>query len=87
MGKILLCLLDSVLSNFCSRAALQLEILALRHQLEVLERNRTARVRLIRLDRILWILLYRLWPRCLNTVVIGAIHRRGRREGARRSKL
>ncbi len=83
MRKILLYLLDSVLSNFRSRAALQLEILALRHQLEVLERNRPARVRLIRLDRILWILLYRLWPRCLNTVVIVkpetvvAWHRRG----------
>jgi putative transposase len=70
MRKILLYLLDSVLSSFRSRATLQLEIIALRHQLEVLERNRPTRVRLIRLDRALWILLYRLWPRCLSAVVI-----------------
>jgi hypothetical protein len=34
MRKILLYLLDSVLSNVRSRAALQLEVIALRHQLE-----------------------------------------------------
>ncbi len=70
MRKILLYLLYSVLSNFRSRASLQLEIIALRHQLQVLERNRPAQVRLMRLDRVLWILLYRLWPRCLDAVVI-----------------
>jgi hypothetical protein len=70
MRKILLYLLDSVLSNFRSRAALQLEVIVLRHQLEVLQRTRPARVRLTRLDRILWLLLYRLWPRCLDAVVI-----------------
>ena len=37
MRKILLYLLDCVLSNFRSRAALQLEIIVLRHQLEVLQ--------------------------------------------------
>ena len=41
-----------------------------RHQLEVLQRTRPARVRLTRLDRIIWLLLYRLWPRCLDAVVI-----------------
>ncbi len=70
MRKILLYLLDSVLSNFRSRTALQLEVIVLRHQLEVLQRIRRARVRLTRLDRILWLLLYRLWPRCLDAVVI-----------------
>ncbi len=70
MRKILLYLLDCALSNFRSRAALQLEVIVLRHQLEVLQRTRPARVRLTRLDRILWLLLYRLWPRCLDAVVI-----------------
>ena len=46
MRKILPCLLESVLTNFRSRAALQLEVIALRHQLEVLQRTRAARVRL-----------------------------------------
>ncbi len=70
MRKILLYLLDSVLSGVRSRAALQLEVIALRHQLEVFQRTRPARVRLTRLDRIIWLLLYRLWPRCLDAVVI-----------------
>ena len=70
MRKILLYLLDGVLSSVQSRAALQLEVIALRHQLEVLQRTRPARVRLTRRDRIIWLLLYRLWPRCLDAVVI-----------------
>ncbi len=40
MRKILLYLLDSVLSNVRRRAALQLEVIAPRHQLEVLQRTR-----------------------------------------------
>ncbi len=70
MRNILRKLLNCILSNFRSRAALQLEIIVLRHQLEVLQRTRPARVRLTRLDRIIWLLLYRLWPRCLDAVVI-----------------
>jgi transposase InsO family protein len=42
-----------------ARAALQLEILALRHQLQVLERSRPRRVRLTRADRLLWVWLSR----------------------------
>ncbi len=70
MRKILLYLLDCVIRNFRSRAALQLEIIVLRHQLEVLQRTRPTRVRLTRLDRMFWLFLYRLWPRCLDAVVI-----------------
>ncbi len=54
MRKVPRFLLDCVLSNFRSRAALQLELIVLRHQLEVLRRTRTARVRLTRLDRMFW---------------------------------
>ena len=70
MRKILLYLLDWVLGTFRSRATLQLEIIVLRHHLEVLQRTRPARVRLTRLDRTLWLFLYRLWPRCLDAAVI-----------------
>ena len=45
----------------CSRAALHLEILALRHQLDVLQRTRPQRVRLARTDRWLWVMLARVW--------------------------
>ena len=70
MRKILLYLLDCALSNFRSRVALQLEVIILRHQLEVLQRTRPARVQLTRLDRVFLLLLYRLWPRCLDALVI-----------------
>jgi len=52
-----------------SRAELDLEVIALRHQLAVLHRQRPGRPRLTAFDRILWIWLYRVWPRCLNLCV------------------
>ena len=44
-----------------SRAALHLEILALRHQLQVLQRTRRRRLRVAAIDRRLWVLLSRIW--------------------------
>jgi putative transposase len=43
-----------------SRAALQLEIRALRHQLHVLQRSRRPRLHLTRADRLLWVWLLRI---------------------------
>ena len=66
-----------------SRAALQLEVLALRHQLQVLQRSRPRRLRLARADRWLWALLSRIWTGWRTAVVIVkpetviAWHRRG----------
>jgi hypothetical protein len=66
-----------------SRAALQLEILALRHQLQVLQRTRPLRVRLAKMDRCLWSLLSRIWTGWRTALVIVkpetviAWHRRG----------
>ena len=56
--------------RFRSRAVLELENLALRHQLHVLRRQRPGRPRLFTIDRLLWVWLYRLWPRCLDTMVL-----------------
>jgi transposase InsO family protein len=53
-----------------SRASVELENLALRHQLHVLRRQRPGRPRLFAIDRLLWVLLYRLWPRCLEVMVL-----------------
>src|SRR5579862_5423101 len=53
-----------------SRAALHLEILALRHQLEVLQRTRPRRVRLAKTDRWLWVLLSRVWTGWRASLVI-----------------
>jgi putative transposase len=66
-----------------SRAALQLEVLALRHQLQVLERSRRCRPRLSRADRLLWVWLSHAWPDWRTALVIVkpetviAWHRRG----------
>src|ERR1700704_6530451 len=66
-----------------SRAALQLEVLALRHQLQVLQRTRPRRLRLARADRWLWGLLSRIWAGWRTALVIVkpetviAWHRRG----------
>src|SRR5260370_13074665 len=56
--------------RFRSRAVVELENLALRHQLHVLRRQRPGRLRLFSIDRLLWIWLYRLWPRCLEVMVL-----------------
>ena len=52
------------------RAVLELENLALRHQLYVLRRQRPGRPRLFTIDRLLWVWLYCLWPRCLDMMVL-----------------
>src|SRR5271163_1093162 len=56
--------------GFRSRAVVELENLALRHQLHVLCRRRPGRLRLFAIDRLLWVVLYRLWPRCLEVMVL-----------------
>jgi hypothetical protein len=53
--------LVAVRSLFRSRAALELEILALRHQICVLQRGAKKRPRLTSLDRFLWAVLSRIW--------------------------
>jgi putative transposase len=63
-------ILAVIARGFRSRAVLELENLALRHQLRVLRRQRPARPRLITVDRLPWVWLYRLWPRCLDTMVL-----------------
>ena len=57
----LLTLLATLSSIFRSRAALELENLALRHQIGVLRRAAAKRLRLTSADRLLWICLSRLW--------------------------
>jgi hypothetical protein len=49
----------AVARRFRSRAVLELENLALRHQLHVLRRQRPGRPRLFTIDRLLWVWLYR----------------------------
>ena len=70
MPSIVIPLLSGLLASFRSRAELQVEIVALRHQLEVLHRRAAVRPRLLPSDRIFWIWLSRLWPGWRRVVVI-----------------
>jgi len=63
-------IVSRLVCRFRSRAAVELENLALRHQLRVLRRQRPGRLRLFTFDRLLWVLLYRMWPRCLEVMVL-----------------
>jgi|ERR1700730_18441057 len=70
MLKLMRSIVSVVARRFRRRVVLELENLALRHQLHVLRRQRPGRLRLFTLDRLLWVWLYRLWPRCLDTMVL-----------------
>jgi hypothetical protein len=54
-------LFTTLFSIFRSRVALQLENLALRHQIGVLQRSARKRPKLTSADRLLWIFLSRFW--------------------------
>jgi hypothetical protein len=84
MLPIILSLFSSIRQSFRTRAALQAEILALRHQLLVLRRSkRDRKLRLGVADRLLWVSLSRLWSGWRSALVIVkpetviAWHRRG----------
>jgi putative transposase len=62
MSSLFVAFFSLVASSFRTRVALQAEILALRHQLTVLQKNAPRRLRLQRSDRLLWVLLSRWWP-------------------------
>jgi putative transposase len=56
--------------RFRGRAALELELVALRHQVTVLRRQRPGRPQLSSLDRLLWVWLYRIWPQIIDAMVL-----------------
>jgi hypothetical protein len=70
MGDLLKLIWYAVAGLFRSRAALQTEILALRHQLNVLSRRAPKRVAVTNLDRLVFTGLYRLAPEVLDAVKI-----------------
>jgi hypothetical protein len=62
--------LGTLLLLFQSRSRLQVEVLALRQQLIVLRRTVPKRVRLSAVDRLWFVLLYRLWPGVLDSIAV-----------------
>ena len=83
MRTVFLSFLSALCSCFQSRACLQVENLALRHQINVLRRGRRRRLPLKPGDRLLWVWLSRLWTGWRSALVIVkpetviAWHRRG----------
>jgi putative transposase len=81
--SVLVSLIFALRSTGRSRAALHLEILALRHQLAVVNRSRRTRLRLTAADRVLWAWLSRVWSGWRPALVLVtpatvlAWHRRG----------
>ena len=57
-------------SCFRTRANMQIEIVALRHQLAVLQRRTNKRASLRTADRWLWVLLSRVWEQWRSALVI-----------------
>lgn len=71
MLTVLFSLLDTARSSFRTRASLQAENLALRHQLLLLRRaNRGRRPSLSATDRMLWVWLSRLWADWRSALLI-----------------
>ncbi|OLC78131.1 MAG: integrase [Acidobacteria bacterium 13_1_40CM_4_65_8] len=70
MSSVLLSLVLTLRGLARSRAALHLEVLALRHQLHVLQRSRPRRVPLVKTDRWLWVCLSHLWAEWRTALVI-----------------
>src|SRR5271163_4639370 len=70
MLKYISALFSWLACRFRSRVELELEVIALRHQVAVLHRQHPGRRRFVTVDRLLWVWLYRLWPRCLEAMVL-----------------
>src|SRR5712672_1254618 len=70
MTSVLMSVLATLQGLVRSRVALHLEVLALRHQLHVLQRSRSRRLHLARANRWLWAWLSRAWIGWRTAVVI-----------------
>ena len=70
MVAFLIQLLLALRSRFKRQARLEAEDVLLRQQLIVLRRRHPTRVRLLNLDRLLMVWLYRLYPALLDTMII-----------------
>ena len=70
MRPSLTALLTVIRSSLRTRVELEAEILALRHQLAVLQQTEQRRLRLSQTDRLLWVLLSGVWSRWREAVQI-----------------
>jgi hypothetical protein len=85
MLALFVALLAALRFSIRSRLELETEILALRHQLAVLQRQAPRRPRLGQTDRVVWVLFPRLWPNwrgAIRIVTPGTVVRWHRRRFA-----
>ena len=75
MTSVLISILAMLRGAARSRAALHLEILALRHQWQVLQRSRPQRLHLVKADRWLWAWLSVAWSGWRTAVHTGNLVR------------
>jgi hypothetical protein len=70
MTSTLLAFLSALRACVRSRVELQLELLALRQQVHILERSRRTRLRLSPADRVFWVWLSRVWAGWRRPLII-----------------
>ena len=71
MLDLILMMLSSLLTGLRSKAAIQAENIALRHQLTVLQRNQKPNRPVLKpSDRCLWVWLSRIWPSWRSALII-----------------
>jgi len=70
MKPVLSSLVFMLRSCFQTRASMHIEILALRHQLAVVQRRTNKRPSLRNADRLLWVMLSRSWAQWRSALVI-----------------
>jgi len=70
MAETLKAVVGTLLLLFQSQSRLQVEILVLRQQRIVLRRTAPKRARPRAVDRLLFVLLYRLWPGVLDSIAV-----------------
>lgn len=70
MHSILRALVDLFTFRFRSRASLELEVIALRHQLKIMRFHHSKNIRVAGEDRILWIFLYRIWSGVARVMMV-----------------
>jgi hypothetical protein len=71
MWPTLIALFGTICTSIRTRADLEAEILALRHELAVLQQQAAGqRLRLSRADRLLWVLFARVWAGWRRTIRI-----------------
>ena len=70
MFRVVFPILHGMFSFIRRRSDVALEVIALRHQLAVLQKKRCRRPQLGRCDRLLWAWLYRVWPRWRRALVL-----------------